>query len=223
MQQQPLDSAALDALPIFPLPDVVLFPGALLPLHVFEPRYRELTGDVLAGARLMAVVRLRAGYEAEYQGRPPIHEVAGVGFVVDSERRPDGRYDIMLRGVARVAIREEHPPTKAYRVVRSRLLLDVRPSDPTRLAEAQRSVIALCDRLSFTMGDAERGASLRELCRSLPSPGACADLLAATMIADPDERQALLETLDAAERLDRVAGHVASLLVRVSPSSGTPN
>ena len=62
----PPDPRALEALPIFPLPNCVLLPGGLLPLHVFEPRYRELTRDCLAGDQLMAVARLRPGYESTY-------------------------------------------------------------------------------------------------------------------------------------------------------------
>src|SRR5688572_23019834 len=105
----------LAALPIFPLPDAVLFPGMFLPLHVFEPRYREMTRDVLAGARLMAVARLQAGFEKDYQGRPPIHPVAGIGEVIDSKETSDGRYYIILRGTARAHVDDELPPDLCYR------------------------------------------------------------------------------------------------------------
>ncbi len=216
-----LDSAALEALPVFPLPDVVLFPGALMPLHVFEPRYRELTADVLAGTRLMGIARLRPGYEPIYQERPPIFDVAGVGYVTEAEKLGDGRYHIALRGLARVAIERELPPDKAYRVVRSRVLVDTRSAHPERMQSAHEQIIALCDRLSMAMD--EQGEKLRELVRALPSAGACADVIAAALVADPDERQALLEMLDPAERLDRVAGHVAALLVRLTKTSGSPN
>ncbi|HEX3850250.1 MAG TPA: LON peptidase substrate-binding domain-containing protein, partial [Polyangiaceae bacterium] len=80
----------LAALPIFPLPNVVLFPGALLPLHVFEPRYRELARQVLSGRQLMAVARLKPGFEEHYEGRPPVFEVCGVGSVIDSVAHGDG-------------------------------------------------------------------------------------------------------------------------------------
>src|SRR5690606_30905127 len=61
--RDPVSQSALEALPIFPLPDVVLFPGAVLPLHIFEPRYREMTADLLAAHGLLALARLRPGYE----------------------------------------------------------------------------------------------------------------------------------------------------------------
>src|SRR5438445_1440036 len=95
---------ALDALPIFPLPQTVLFPGALLPLHVFEPRYRALTRDVLAGRKLMGVARLKPGFEATYDGRPPVFSVCGVGIVTESVEHADGRFDLTLRGLSRVRI-----------------------------------------------------------------------------------------------------------------------
>jgi Lon protease-like protein len=102
----------LAALPVFPLPNVVLFPGATLPLHVFEPRYRELTREVLAGRQLMAVARLQTGFEDDYEGRPPLFDVCGVGSVIDSVAHGDGRYDITLRGLARDRIVKELPPDK---------------------------------------------------------------------------------------------------------------
>src|SRR5215470_7185187 len=103
----PLDRSALAALPIFPLPNCVLLPGGLLPLHVFEPRYRELTRDCLAGQRLMAVARLQPGHEAAYFGRPPVHDLAGLGRIICSDELADGRFHILLRGIGRVRIVEE--------------------------------------------------------------------------------------------------------------------
>src|SRR6266404_2412978 len=81
----PPDPDTLAALPIFPLPNCVLLPGGLLPLHVFEPRYRELTRDCLAGHQYMGVARLRPGYESTYYGRPPVFGRFGVGRIICSE------------------------------------------------------------------------------------------------------------------------------------------
>jgi Lon protease-like protein len=86
MRELGLESpAALSSLPIFPLPNCVLLPGGLLPLHVFEPRYRELTRDCLAGAQLMGIARLRPGFETTYYGCPPVYERCGVGRIICSE------------------------------------------------------------------------------------------------------------------------------------------
>lgn len=78
-------------LPLFPLPDTVFFPHTLLPLHVFEPRYRAMVADCLGGEKRMVVVRLVPGWEQDYYGRPPIHTVAGAGELVEAHGyRTDG-------------------------------------------------------------------------------------------------------------------------------------
>jgi Lon protease-like protein len=216
-----LDESALAALPIFPLPDVVLFPGALLPLHVFEPRYRELTADVLAGSKIMAVSRLRPGYEQDYRGRPPVFDTIGAGYVIAHEQLDDGRYNILLRGVARVRVDEELPAERAYRQVRGHVLLDTRSRRPDVLEDRQQQLIAMCDRLSLAMK--EGGAQLRELARAAPSPGGCADVLSAALVLDPDARQTLLETTDPADRLETVTEHVAMLLTRMASPGDLSN
>jgi len=217
----PLEGA-LAALPIFPLPEVVLFPGALMPLHVFEPRYRDLTRDVLGGARLLAMARLKPGFEPDYEGRPPVHAIAGVGYVIASEHLDDGRYHVVLRGVGRIRIAEELPPAHAYRTVRAEMLVDTRSQrSPADLAGAHGQLIALCDRLAGHLE--EGGDHLRELVRSLSSPAACVDVMSAALVADPDERQQLLETLDPAGRIDLLLGHVAALLGRYDPGPRSVN
>src|SRR5512140_3588772 len=118
------DPGALTELPIFPLPNCVLLPGGLLPLHVFEPRYRELTRDCLATHQLMGVARLRPGFEQTYYGRPPVFERLGVGRIICSEELPDGRFALLLRGIARVEIARELPAERSYRLVEARMLTD---------------------------------------------------------------------------------------------------
>ena len=87
---------------LFPLPNLVLFPHVMQPLHVFEPRYRQMTADALAGDRLIALVLLRPGWEADYEGRPPVFPVACLGHVVADKQLPDGRYNLLLRGLSRL-------------------------------------------------------------------------------------------------------------------------
>src|SRR5688500_19214927 len=85
-------------LPIFPLPDVTFFPHTLMPLHVFEARYRAMVMDALERDRRLAIVRLRPGYEGAYAGKPAVHAVAGVGEIISFERLATGRYNILVRG-----------------------------------------------------------------------------------------------------------------------------
>src|SRR5258705_10106771 len=147
MRELGLDNpAALASLPIFPLPNCVLLPGGLLPLHVFEERYRQLTRDCLAGDLVMGVARLRPGFEADYQGRPPVFSQLGVGKLMASEELPDGRFLLLLRGIARVDLVEELPARKQYREIRARVLAD-KAVDPDQLRICHGKLVSLCDRL----------------------------------------------------------------------------
>ena len=103
-----------DLLPLFPLPTVVLFPNVFLPLHIFEPRYREMVADAIAGDRMIGMVLLRPGWEHDYEGRPPVYQIGSSGVITHFERLSDGRYNIILRGLERFRIVEEDT-TRSYR------------------------------------------------------------------------------------------------------------
>jgi len=219
-ERDTIPAAALAELAVFPLPDVVLFPNALLPLHIFEPRYRDMIADVVAGAGLLAVARLKPGYEADYHGRPPIFLTVGVGRCIASDKLPDGRYNIMLRGLARLGIEAELPPEKTYRQVRARILGDDRSARPADLDRLHRELVSVCDRLADVVND---GAPLRELARAVASPGGCADVVGSALVRDPNVRQSLLELLDPADRLERVIDYVAMLVGQFGPGNRTIN
>lgn len=102
-------------LPLFPLPNVVLFPGVFLPLHIFEARYRAMTADALEGDRMIGMTLLKPGHDAEYEGRPPIYAVGCAGLITHAERLPDGRFNIVLQGVERFRVTgEDH--SRPYRL-----------------------------------------------------------------------------------------------------------
>jgi Lon protease-like protein len=216
----PPEPAALSSLPIFPLPNCVLLPGGLLPLHVFEPRYRELTRDCLAGHQLMAVARLRPGYETTYYGRPPVYDRCGVGRIICSEELPDGRFALLLRGVGRVEIARELPADRAYRLVEARMLQD-KSCDKADARDHHRRLIQLCDRLAEVIE--KGGPQLRDLVRAFEDPGACADAIAAALVMDVDARQELIEALDPMVRLQRTLGHVSHMLCELAPCDGAVN
>ena len=115
-------------IPIFPLPNVVLFPNVFLPLHIFEPRYREMVSDTLAGDRIIGMVLLRPGHEKEYEGRPPVFHTGCAGVITHSESLDDGRYNIVLRGIERFRIAGENA-TKAYRLAHIEGLPEVVPEE----------------------------------------------------------------------------------------------
>src|SRR5919106_4107358 len=103
------------SIPIFPLPNVVLFPQVFLPLHIFEPRYREMIADALGGDRIIGMVLLRPGWEGDYDGRPPVYPIGCAGVITHAEPLPDGRYNTVLRGIEKFQIMGEDA-SKAYRL-----------------------------------------------------------------------------------------------------------
>jgi len=194
--------------PIFPLPDVTFFPHTLLPLHVFEARYRVLVIDALERDRRLAVVRLKPGYEATYAGKPEVHAVAGLGEIVSCERLATGRYNILLRGECRVRLGQELPSDTLYRLVRARRLADPEPAGDVTAALSRMR--AACKDLLGALG---RPADLLDTALAERQPaGAIADRVAAAVLPDVDLRQRLLETIDVGARVTAVADAVERLV-----------
>src|SRR5919108_52991 len=104
-----------ELLSLFPLPNVVLFPNVFLPLHIFEPRYRQMVADALDGDRIIGMVLLRPGWEGNYEGRPAVYPVGCAGLITHAERLPDGRYDIVLQGLEKFRILDEDN-SRSYRI-----------------------------------------------------------------------------------------------------------
>src|SRR5256714_7050907 len=100
----PGGGGGLSAVPLFPLPNVVLFPRAILPLHIFEERYKAMTADVLRGDRLIAIALLHPGWEKDYYSAPKVDPVVCVGEILSHERLPDGKYNFLLQGQTRARI-----------------------------------------------------------------------------------------------------------------------
>jgi uncharacterized protein len=195
-------------IPIFPLPDVTLFPHTVLPLHVFEARYRAMITDALARDRLLAVARLLPGYEESYAGKPPVAPVAGAGEIVKGERLPGGRYNILVEGRWRVRIDREVPADTLYRLVKAERLTEV-PAAGEAAPLLERVRIA-CRGLLEAL---DRPADLMDtLLAKDQSPGAVADRAAAAFVPDPAIRQALLETLGVGPRLARLSEALEALL-----------
>lgn len=168
--------------PVFPLPGVVLFPRLALPLHIFEPRYRQMTQDALAGDRLIAMALLKPGWEPRYYERPEIHPTVCVGEIIEDRRRPDGTFDILLCGVSRARVIEEVPDPKLYRRARLELVADREEGlDPDTAAERREALSRLLRTIS-------PGATIDPRL----SFGALVDQIAAMALAAPEEQQRIL-------------------------------
>jgi Lon protease-like protein len=185
---------------LFPLPNVVFFPHTLLPLHIFEPRYRQMLADCLAGHRRLAVVLLRPGYEAEYYGRPAVYTVAGAGEIVGSEGLPDGRSNILLKGVGRIMIEGEIASPKPYRIAQASWLDDVYPFGGEDELESQVCHLRrLCGELVSQLP--EPVPKFLEVLTQRDPPGVFVDRVTSLVVREPQERQRLLEMIDVQQRI----------------------
>ena len=106
-------SALPSEIPLFPLPETSLFPRVSRPFLIYEPRYREMIADALKGDKVIGMVRLRPGFEKDYEGRPPIYGVGCAGTIEKYEQLPDGRYVILLRGLTTFRIVSEEAQRQA--------------------------------------------------------------------------------------------------------------
>jgi len=211
----------LEDLPLFPLPGTVFFPNTLMPLHVFEPRYRALTRYCIRHSWPMAIVLIEPGHENALPGDPPVAQMAGIGHLVMREELEDGRYNIVLQGMARIRILEEQPrDDRPYRTARAQLVSDYVLPDRAML---QRKSAAVRSALTSLM---IRDRKIREIVSGplmeTRSPAVLADGLSAMIFADPVKRQELLACARVHERLDRVLDRLSELLAMSgSTTAGT--
>jgi ATP-dependent Lon protease len=124
---------------LFPLPDLVMFPNVIQPLHIFEPRYREMLNDALDSDGLIAMSVLAPGWEADYEGRPELLPQVCLGKVVTHQRLHDGRYNIMLLGSRRARLLAEMPSNRPFRQAEIELIDDVQST----CGEANRAEIQI--------------------------------------------------------------------------------
>src|SRR5258708_8845439 len=165
----------LSAVPLFPLPNVVLFPRAVLPLHIFEERYKQMTVDVLAGNRQIAVALLRPGWEKNYYQRPEIDPVVCVGTILTHERLPNGTFNFLLQGHTRArVIREFGEGQWPYRVAELQRVQETKPSD-TDMHEQRERLISIFD--EGTLLATSIGRQFRQLLSSPLSPPDIAALI----------------------------------------------
>lgn len=204
--------AAAGSLKVFPLPDAVLFPNAALPLHVFEPRYRQMVKDALEGDRVLAVAQLKPGWEPHYHGRPALEPIACAGVLVWHESLPDGRFNVVVHGVTRVRLVEELPAPTLYRQVRSEPVPDP-PYDGPEEELLRQALFELASRVPAAF--AEPVLQLAARCQG----GALADVVAATVVADVDRRKELLYELSPGRRLEKVLVELSEVIARLGAAS----
>ena len=204
---------ALRRMPLFPLEDVVLFPHSMIPLYVFEARYRKMVKDVLASNRLIAMsLQLEKENPAE-DSAPRVAEIASVGELVLAQELPDGRFNLVVRGRARIAIDEELVSDEPYRLVAAHEIPDDPPDKSPDLNEADTALRALVTGLAESIPDG--GELLKHVAAAQDTPAALSNVMAASLVADAKARQRLLETTDVFQRLEELSSEVVALIDRV--------
>jgi len=209
---------ALPRLPIFPLPGAVLLPHGLVPLHIFEPRYRKMTRDCADGLRVLALANIPDD-RAAAEKPPRVAPIVGVGVLARMDALPDGRFNIVLRGILRARIEEELVSREPYRLVRA-VALDstMGASAAAKANDLKRVVLALSAALRN-----EESQALAQLASRAADPGDLADIVAGALLPSPRERQAVLDALDVGDRLDMVTQAAAAALARTASSAEAPN
>jgi uncharacterized protein len=219
---------------LFPLPNLVLFPHVMQPLHIFEPRYRCLLEDALATDRLITMALLAPGWESDYEGRPPLCPMACLGRVTTYHRLEDGAYNLLILGLQRVRIVREIGPRKSYREAQVALFEDCYPSNAalpagnspragTRLTSAGRD-------LQKKLRDAfvrvlpllpEAQEQMDQLLASDIPLGVLTDIISFMLEIDIADKEALLSEVNVHLRAELLLGHLSAIAKGKERQRGT--
>jgi uncharacterized protein len=190
-------------IPIFPLEVTLLFPGVSRPLYIFEPRYRAMVADALKGDRIIGMTMLRPGYEADYEGRPPIYQIGCAGVITDVEELSGGRFNIVLRGLVKFRVTGEDD-SRPYRLARVDAMPEVLDAAAKLALQKQRQQL---EELVTRGGDSKVPPEV--------SDEELVNMVAQYVQLDPDERRTLLE-------LESVLARAQALVALIEPRVARP-
>lgn len=199
--------------PVFPLPNAVLFPHLSLPLHIFEERYKQMTADALQGERLIALALLKPGWEANYEEAPEFHEMLCLGKIIVDEELPTGRYNLVLQGIHRAVAVEEIQTDQPYRSVKVELYRDYYSREPVINRSVRHRELLLGFRQLFPQKQTD--PMFAQLLDTEIPLGVMCDILANALGIDVESRQQLLEELDVDLRSDLLLEKVRELLAEL--------
>jgi uncharacterized protein len=205
---------------LFPLPNLVLFPHVMQPLHVFEQRYRDLLEDALAGDGLVTMAALAPGWERNYEGRPALYRMACLGRIVSHCRQADGTYNVLLLGLRRVQLVRELRTPRRFREAEARLREDVYAACPPARRKTLRQELrnALLHVLpTFPEGGAQLGQLLSD---DVPL-GMLADVIGFMLDIDIARKQALLAEMRVARRAELLLCYLSEAAAELSSAQGS--
>lgn len=207
----------LEHLALFPLPNAVFYPQTTLPLHIFEPRYRALVSEALEDQLPLCIVRMLEPRAYDERNLQRFHEVGCAGFIKHHQLMPDGRYNIIIEGMARVRIIEEIDSDRLYRVGRAQLEPDTvedRPQLDQLLTTLRGCVVGLQNDF------ARLSEAIARIMNNTSQPGTTADAIASIIIPEADTRQAFLEERRPEVRLSQVIERLGDLMLRAPNPRG---
>jgi Lon protease-like protein len=193
---------------LFPLPNLVLFPYVIQPLHVFEPRYRQLMEDALQDDRLIGMALLQPHCEKDYFKNPPLYPVICLGRIHKEERLPDGRWNLLLHGLVRARIESEMDVDRLYRAAQVRLIQEKEVASASAAKELRRQL----GRQTYRWFAAHDAAvvQLEKLLHSDLTLGALCDVFGFALPIAIEVKRQLLEDADVEERARRLIAHLAA-------------
>lgn len=202
---------------LFPLPNLVLFPHVMQPLHVFEPRYHELLEDALSDDRLIAMAVLAPGWESDYEGRPPLYPIACLGEITTYHRLEDGTYNVLLLGLQRVRLVRELRPARSFREAKVELCEDYSP--PCRAiarATLRRRLRGALVGILPSLPEAQE--QLDQLLSTDVSLGVLTDVISYMLDLDLRDKEALLAQTDVDRRAELLLEHLSVALTGHHPT-----
>ena len=184
---------------LFPLPDLVLYPHVMQPLHIHEPRYREMLSEALDHDGLIGMSILSPGWEADYEDRPAIHPTACLGKIITHQRQEDGQYNVLMLGQRRVRIEQEIPSDKAFRQAEVSVLEDYYGEEGAEERESLQTALTQLFQEQLPGSSLPPGTIRDALATEIPL-GVLTDLVSFAMPFPFEVKCALLEQPDVDRR-----------------------
>jgi len=182
-----------ETIPIFPLPSASLFPNASHPFRIYEPRYRTMVVEAMKGDRIIGMVTLQPGFEADYEGRPPIEPIGCAGLITDYEALPNGEFNIVLGGLVKFRVLDEEDDSRIYRLARVEPMEEaLNERDALALSDVRHQLESLLLALTDRLGIVQPPAGVPD--------EQVVDELAQFLPGNASNRQELLEEQGALER-----------------------
>jgi uncharacterized protein len=194
---------------LFPLPNLVVFPHVMQPLHIFEPRYRSMLEESLADDSLIGMALLAPGWESDYEGRPPLRSAGCLCRVATHHRTSEGSYNVLVLGLRRMKIVRELPSDKSFREAQVDLLDDDYPADDAAdRGKLQLQLLEAFKRVLPTIPEAQE--QMDELLGGQIPLGMLTDIVAYTLDLDLQFKERMLQETS----VDRRAEELLEFLAR---------